>query len=52
MSEGTKSFGVDRVPSPVGTITLVWDEDQARGPGRQIDLLLSALSKKIDPGRE
>ena len=29
MSDGTKSFGVDRIPSPVGTITLVWDEDQA-----------------------
>jgi methylated-DNA-[protein]-cysteine S-methyltransferase len=29
MSDSTKSFGVDRIPSPVGTITLVWDEDQA-----------------------
>jgi methylated-DNA-[protein]-cysteine S-methyltransferase len=29
MSDGRQSFWVDRIPSPVGMIALVWDEDHA-----------------------
>jgi methylated-DNA-[protein]-cysteine S-methyltransferase len=29
MSNERQSFWVDRIPSPVGTMTLVWDADQA-----------------------
>jgi methylated-DNA-[protein]-cysteine S-methyltransferase len=29
MSDERQSFWIDRIPSPVGTLTLVWDEDQA-----------------------
>ena len=29
MSDDKNAFWIDRIPSPVGTITLVWDEEQA-----------------------